>query len=214
MKHILFIVLLSSLSFSSLLSQQKAVTEDGDEVILYKDGTWKYLNPSLEEISDISTNPNEFEKNDKSTFLLKSSSVDVGFYLDPKIWSFKKAVNNEMAEYELQLKKGDLYGMIITEKVEIPLEMLGKVALENARNVAPDIEVTKQEYRMVNGIKVLCIQMKGTMQGMKLIYHGYYYSYEGGTVQFVTYTSQNLIDEYIGESENLLNGIVGIETKE
>ena len=75
-------------------------------------------------------------------------------------WSFKKATVNKEAEYELRLKDGDLYGLIITEAISIPLETLKSIALENAKNVAPDIRVIKEEFRNINGNKVLLIQMK------------------------------------------------------
>ncbi|MFY0591010.1 hypothetical protein [Roseivirga sp.] len=189
-------------------SQQKAVTEKGEEVILYEDGTWKYQNQEDSLKGEILTNPTLFEKGEESTFLLKSSKLEIGVYLDPKQWSFTKAKDNPEAEYELQLREGDLYGMVITEKVEIPLETLKFIALENGKSAAPDLKVVKEEYRTVNGLKVLLLQLNGTMQGIKFSYYGYYFSNTNGTVQFITYTSQNLMDSYRPISEKLLNGIV------
>ena len=100
--------------------------------------------------------------------------------------------------------------MNITEKVEVPLEALKYNANENGRAVAPDLKIVKEEYRTVNGTKVLLIQMNGTTQGIKFSYFGYYYSNSNGTIQFVTYTSQNLLDTYENDCEELLNGIVEI----
>jgi len=48
--------------------------------------------------------------------------------------------------------------MIITEKVEIPLKSLKNIALVNVKSVAPDVSVVMEEYRNVNGLKVLCLQ--------------------------------------------------------
>lgn len=191
-------------------AQQKAVTETGEEVILFEDGTWEYQNEDKLLEKEIPINSEKFEKDKWSTFLLKSSKLNVGIYLNPKIWSFKKATDNPEAEYELQLKDGDLYGMVITEKVEIPLATLKSIALENGKAAAPDLKIVKEEYRIVNGLKVLLLQLNGTMQGIKFSYYGYYFSNTNGTVQFVTYTSQNLLDSYKPESEKLLNGFVEI----
>jgi hypothetical protein len=196
-------------SVTILSAQERAVTETGEEVILYADGTWSFLNAGSE-IKEIPVNKKVFKKSKNASFLLKSSRVNLGFWLDPKKWSFKKAANNEDAEYELQLRDGDLYGMIITEKVEVPLEALKDIAIENGRAVAPDLKIVKEEYRTVNGTKVLLIQMNGTTQGIKFSYFGYYYSNSNGTIQFVTYTSQNLLDTYENDCEELLNGIVEI----
>lgn len=192
-------------------AQQKAVTEAGEEVILFVDGTWKYQNEDYVKEREIPTNSKKFKKDDKSTFLLKSNKLNVGFWLNPKLWSFKKATDNPEAEFELKLKEGDLYGMVIAEKIQIPIETLKSIAVQNGKGVAPDLEIIKEEYRTVNGLKVLLLQMNGTMQGIKFSYYGYYFSNDSGTVQFVTYTAQNLMDSYIADSENLLNGIVELE---
>ncbi len=192
-------------------AQIKALTGAGEEVLLYKDGTWKYVNDSLTKEIQIPLNTKEYVRSGSSSFLLKSKNLNVGFWLDSKTWLFNKAENNPDAEYEVHLKSGDIYGMIITEKIEIPLETLRNIALENGQKVSPDLQITKEEYRMVNGIKVLMIQMNGTVQGMKLAYFGYYYSNAEGTVQFITYTSTSLMKSMSSSCEELLNGLVEIK---
>lgn len=210
MKKITLLVL-CLLTFTMSIAQKKAVTENGEEVILYDDGTWDYLNSQDYLVTQIPTNPKTFQKNENATFLLKSNRLNVGFWLDPKAWSFRKSTENPDAEYEFNLKEEDLYGMVLTEKFEIPLQSLKLIAVENAKEVAPDLKVIKEEYRNVNGLKVLLLHMNGTMQGIKVSYYGYYYSNETGTVQFITYTSQNLMNTLIEEGEKLLNGLVVIE---
>ncbi|PHR71898.1 MAG: hypothetical protein COA67_05775 [Lutibacter sp.] len=205
------LVLFCLSSFLIAHTQQKAITEIGEEVILYDNGTWKYQNQEDFEETEIPTNTMQFTKGENATFLLKSSKFDVGFWINPKKWSFEKAINNSDAEYELTLKDGDLYSMILTEKIEIPIEKLRSIALENAKVSAPDIEVVKEEYRIVNGTKVLLLQMNGTIQGIEFSYYGYYFSSDKGTLQFITYTSQSLLNEYKGECEELLNGFVVID---
>ncbi len=202
------LVLISLFFVNFVQAQQTAVTETGEQVILFKDGTWKYQNEEKQTETEIPTNSIAFKKEAESTFLLKSNKVNVGFWLNPKMWTFKKGNEKDAAEYKLQLKAGDLYGMIISEKVEIPLETLKSIALNNGRKAAPDLKITKEEYRIVNGLKVLLLQMNGTMEGIKFSYYGYYFSNTNGTVQFVTYTSTNLIASYLPKIEVLLNGIV------
>lgn len=205
-KFILLLLCLIALKIG--LSQQQAVTEKGEEVILFDDGTWKYKNVTDDSNKKIPTNSKKFNKNSEASFLLKSSKFNVGFWLNPKSWTFKKATENTEAEYELKLKNEDLYGMIITEQIQIPLKSLKNIAVENARAAAPNLSIVKEEYRIVNGIKVLHLQMNGTMQGIDFTYYGYYYSNDNGTVQFVTFTSQNLFNKYKARSEQLLNGLV------
>ena len=191
-------------------AQQKAITEMGQEVILYDDGTWVYQDKEEAELKEIPLNEKSFEKAEKATFQLKSKNLNVGVWINPKVWSFQNATENPDAEYEFQLRGEDLYAMLISEKVEIPLDALRKIAIDNGRSVAPDLKVVKEEYRMVNGIKVLLLEMHGTMQGIKFAYYGYYYSNERGTVQLITYTSQNLLKTYRKECNAFLNGLVAL----
>lgn len=192
-------------------AQKKAVTEDGEEVILNDDGTWSYASATDEDPETvIPINPNLFKKPENAAFLLKSQNVNLGFWLDSKKWTVKKGQNNEDAEFELRSKKGDIYAMVISESIDIPLTNLKAVALENARSVASDLTLVNEEFRNVNGIQVLCLQMDGTLSGIKFSYFGYYYSNENGTVQFITYSSQKVMRDNKLECEELLNGLVEI----
>jgi len=206
MKLVIFII--SFLWISVCFGQIKAVTESGEEVILYDDNTWSYVDEEILKETEILLNPEEFKKSNKSSFLVKSKVLDLGIYLDPKAWSFKKATDNEDAEFEFESKGEDLYGILITEKLEIPLKTLKNIVVENARDVAPDVHIVKEEYRMVNGEKVLMLQLSGTTQGIGFVYLGYYYSYPGGTSQLILYTAQSLLEEYRTIAEQFLNGFV------
>jgi hypothetical protein len=198
------------LSASCIFAQTKAITETGDEVILNQDGTWKYVKETIVTNRAIQVNDKEFLKDKNSTFLVKSKTINIGIWLNPKEWNFSKNTVNESAEFQFQKKDEDLYGMLISEKMQIPVETLKDIALENAKKAAPDIKVIKEEYRNVNGIKVLMMQLSGTMQGIKFVYYGYYYSNSNGTIQLVTYTGENLLDEYKDDIELFINGLVEI----
>jgi hypothetical protein len=109
-------------------------------------------------------------------------------------------------EYSFQSRGKDIYAMLITEKINIPIENLRNLAVSNAKEAAPDTKVITEEYRMVNGKKIFFMQMNGSIQGIKFTYLGYYYSSEGGTIQFISYTSQDLLNEYKNDMFDLLNG--------
>lgn len=208
MRKVLIVGLLL-MTTTLLKAQINAVTETGDQVILYDDGSWKYMEGSgAAEDFLVPINKKKFVKDDNSTFLIKSTKLDIGAYIDPKAWSFSKGTDQDEFEFQFQLKNEDLYGMLITERMQIPLKTLKVIALDNAKTVSPDIKVVKEEYRNVNGIKVLMMQMSGTIQGMKFFYYGYYYSDENGTLQFLTYTGETLLKEYQDDIELFLNGLV------
>lgn len=204
------------LFFTSLLitvglnSQIRGVTEKGDEVFLYNDGTWKYINKfDLPSNDSQLQNIQKFIKDKESTFLLKLNDYNVGIYLNPLKWTFKKS-STDASRYELKFKNGDLHGTIISEGTEIPLESMKEIALENGKEVCPDLQVIKEGYKIVNGLKVLFIQMDGTYKGIPISYYAYYFSNSSGTFQFVTFSSQKQLGRFIPECEKLLNGIIEI----
>ena len=189
-------------------AQINGVTETGDEVILYQDGTWKFLSDVLIEDETIKLNKKNFTKDIKATFLVKSKKTNVGIWINPKKWSFNKGTDDTAAEFQFQKKGNDIYAMLITEKEQIPIETLKAIAHKNAKSVAPDTKIIKEEYRFVNGNKILMMQMLGTIQGLKFVYTGYYFSSSAGTIQLLTYTKENLVNDYIAEIEMFLNGLI------
>lgn len=209
MKKLIITALMLSL-MQMTFAQINALTETGDEVILYEDGTWKYLVESVMLNSEVFVNDKEFLKDAQSTFLVRSSKLNIGMWIDPKAWKFSKGTDNDAFEYQFEKKGDDLYAMLISEKVQIQVESLKEIALNNARAVAPDMRIIHEEYRIVNGLRVFMMQMSGTIQGMKITYCGYYYSNPNGTIQFLTYTGDNLFRDYLVEIEKFLNGLVEI----
>ncbi|MEP6645574.1 MAG: hypothetical protein ABJC12_00675 [Saprospiraceae bacterium] len=209
MKKLVLFVALLALALP-VFSQVSAVTETGDQVVLYDNGTWVYLHKDSINVADIHTSSQKYNKDEASSFLLKSTRINIGTYLDPKKWTFKKAAETEAAEYEINNTESGLYGMMITEKLNLPLESLANIALDNARDAAPDVKVVQKEYRYVNGLKVLMMRMTGTIQDIKFSYYGYYYSINGGATQFLVYSSEDIVDKNIALIEDLLNGLVEI----
>lgn len=200
---VLFLMLFCSVSFAG----QRAVTDTGEEVILNSDHTWRYLNTPDNTISHIKTNPKRFSKSLTATFQIKSTKNNTVFWINTDKWRFNKGRTNHQAEYEFQLKDQDLYGMAIDEAISIPIETLADIALSNARKVAPDMRVIRKEYREVNNVKAVYMEMQGTARGIPINYFGYYYSDKSGSTQFVAYTGTGLVSKYKDEIGSFLNGI-------
>lgn len=202
----MMVIALFSVAFVS--AQIKAITETGDEVVLYNDGTWSYLGDSVTEKMAIPVNETEFLKHKKATFLVKSTKLNVGIWIDPKVWSFTKGTDDDAFEFQFEKRGEDLYAMLIAERTSIPIESLKDIALQNARDAAPDTRLISEEYRNVNGIQVLMMQFCGTIKGLKISYCGYYYSNPNGSIQFLAYSGQKLFPDYIDDIEEFLNGLV------
>lgn len=206
MKKILFssLLLLSIHAYAA----QKAITATGDEVLLHDNGTWVYADASKKPAPALTKNPTPFVKPADASFEVKSKVNKASVWIDPKAWKFNKAENNEAAEYEFQLQGADLYGLMINEAIEIPVDSLTRIALDNARKVAPDASIAEQEYRTVNNREVIYARIDGTMQGISLSYLSYYVASSSGSTQLVLYTGRNLVDKYRTEIDAFLNGLM------
>jgi hypothetical protein len=207
MKHLGFVAFLLLMSIFSF-AQQRAVTDQGEQVVLYNDGTWVYVEKDSIRRDEVAINQLPFSKSKKASFLLKSKRIDIGCWIDPKVWKFRTSQSHEAAEFEIDHVDGSMYALIITEKLDVPTESLGNLAIQNALAAAPDLKVTTKEYRNVNGIKVLMMRMTGTIEDMRFSYFGYYYAADGGATQFLAYASEEFMEENLTEVEDLLNGFV------
>lgn len=201
--YISIVLLISSIAHAA----QQAVTDTGEVVILNDDGTWKYSSEPEKASAKLTTNKQIFKKPRNSYFQLKSSKNDSAFWLDTKKWAFTKETNNKEAEYEFKLKGEDLYAMAITEAIEIDVNSLTDIALSNAKIAAPDVQVIKKEYRIVNNQKVIYMEIQGTLQSIKFTYLGYYYTSPAGSTQLIVYTGTNLVSKYRNEINDMLNGL-------
>lgn len=207
MRKLLFFCYFFIFSFS-VLAVQKAVTEQGDIVLLNTNGTWQYEDEKTVITSELTLNPETFVKDKDSNFTLKSLKTSSTFSINAKQWDFGKNNGDDhaVAEYTFQLKNSDLYGMAISEQIEIDVNELTNIAFENAKVAAPNAEIVKKEYRVVNGHKVIYMEIIGTIQSIQFKYFGYYYSDATGSTQYLAYTGANLEKKYKKEINNFLNG--------
>lgn len=201
-KLLFLFVLLPYVAFAD----RQAVTDEGDIVILKDDGTWEFADSTIVESIDIDVNPTPYEKSETAKFKLKSVKTNSEVWIDAKKWSFAKGASDEDAEYNFQIKGGDVYGQLISEQIELDIVTLTTAALDNARSASPGMKMTALEYRTVNETKVLFMKMEGAIQGTNYTFAGYYYSNSSGSTQFLTYTGANLYDRYSEDIEMFLNG--------
>ncbi|MCB0705692.1 MAG: hypothetical protein KDC34_10300 [Saprospiraceae bacterium] len=189
-----------------------AYTENGDTVVLYNNGQWEYLENFLDTEKtayEIPTNNTKFSKPKKSTEQAGGGKGGYEIWYNPVIWKrIPPAEINEDADNAFEMKGDDAFAAVIFERMEIPMESLLEIALENAQTVAPDANLVKQEWRTVNGQKVLFGQIEGTLSGIKFTYYSYYFSNGDGTIQFTTFTGQGIFDELRPAMEDLLNGLI------
>ena len=196
-----FLALCALLLAAPLAAQETAVTQSGEKVILYPDGTWKYGSSR----GGAKVKPNEYARPDTATAKAAINRGKCSLFYNPKKWKPRGTEDGGRSSFEHM--DGDGYAMVITERMELSLEALKNVAVMNARKAAPDVEITFEEKRQVNGKDILALQMKGTIEGIPFSYYGYYYTGKEGTIQAIAYTTQNLLNEYKADFEEFLNGL-------
>lgn len=187
---LLLLILTGSVAFSQTL---RATTDDGRKVLLKENGQWQFVDEAT-------------EKAKKSLAVFKAKGNKILVYYNPTVW--KQQPGDDPIRTVFHHKDGDVYGLVIAERITMTLDALKEVALNNAKSVAPDTKIVLEEKRQVGGKTVLCMQMEGTIDGIPFTYYGYYYTGKAGTLQLLTYTSQNLFQEYEKEMAAFLNGLV------
>ncbi|MDD2828195.1 MAG: hypothetical protein PHW18_01325 [Sulfuricurvum sp.] len=203
MKYILSISTLI-LAINCQADIQTALTQNGTQVILDDNGTWRYLEQKA--TINIQLNPNIFTKSKEQTFAIQSQKNPTQLWIDPNTWSFKKS--DGTGEYEFRYKQGEVYAAMINESIGSQTEDIIKIAFQRARKVAPDAKIVQTEYRNVNGKKVIFMQMEGTISGIKFSYLSYYFANKNGMTQLMTYTGSSLVEQYKEAIEIFLNGFV------
>jgi len=192
-------------------SQKKATTDDGKNVLLNENGTWKY--DTL-----LSTTPDtgkvlSFNKPETSRQLKKSDKIDAGVWYNEHKWNVKAGTSSDAYEYLFTQKSGDLYAMFISERIEVPMDELVSIGRSNAEKVSTDFVFQEKGKRIINGKEMRYAQFKCKVRGIDCQYLVYYYSQDGMTIQFLGYTSQKLFAGSKRELESMLNGLAIIDKK-
>lgn len=197
-------------------SQIKALTEDGKEVVLLDDKTWKFVNESdAKTLETITTNEQSFEKTKESTFLVKSKNVDGGFYYNPKSWKIAKIPNNvnPFMEYGFtNVSNSSLFGLFGSEIMPVQsLKNLKDIIISTIQRKADYFRLKTSEYRTINGIKVLHLEYNVNLKGLDFEYIANLYLTPEGYCSITAYTYGNLFEANKEKMESFTNGIVKAE---
>jgi len=206
---------------NGLIAQQRAVTESGDTIFIYDNGTWSF---ELEDEIIRSLEEGAFmdQPLDIDTILTTfSHTPNVDKEVIPKSEQFKFKYNNENwkrvppadlnedAEFAFQHRDVDIWAILITEQTEIDVENLLKIAITNMEeNTGTEVGIKKVELLNVNGAEILRGTLHASFSGINFIFDSYYYSDERGTTQFSTWTSEKIWENNQSLIHDFLNGFV------
>lgn len=213
------------LAYGTVLSAQvKAITEFGDTIYVFDDGTWGFSPDDelddklegeefdyLEEIIKIDTITAPFVVSNKTNKEARSKFDFFTIKYNSNEWKrLPPAELNPIAEIAFKAKNRDIYCMVITEELEIGQENLFKIALNNAKEKSGnEVDLKFAEHRTINGAEVIRAVYTVNINGLHLIFDAYFYSTEKGSIQFMTWTGNNLWEKCKDqEIAHLLNGLV------
>jgi hypothetical protein len=213
MKYLCAMVVLFLVNNLICVSDQLAITENGEEVILLGDKTWRFKNEKTNISPKIKLN---FSRGSNSTFLIKSKINGFGVYLNPKNYIFKGESEVKDAEFSFTSRKKNSWGLMINETIGVPLKSMRKVQIENLKETATNIEVLKEEYIVVNGIEALHLRIKADVKelgGLSCIYCTYSTSNKDSTTQLTSFTTENNFNTCSEDMYELLNGLTKLDSK-
>lgn len=180
----------------------KARTEAGRDVLLFPDGTWKYTGdePPPPARNGVVVRPSS------ATAKVQTPRGDFVIWYDETKWQLENRTTDD-DRLNFRLRHTDGYAMVLAEGLPMPMATLKMVAVKNAQDAAPDAKLISDEIRIIGGKEVKALIIEGTVSGIPFRYYGYYYSGRQGTIQFITFTGQNLFERYKVDFTNLLNGL-------
>ncbi|RFC54735.1 hypothetical protein [Brumimicrobium aurantiacum] len=201
-------------------AQTTAVTEDGDTIYVYQNGTWSfdkdevspipnhlsfmYLDLDIDTLSTPFTTPKSAKSKVSNDFI----SFDVNYNND--LWKrVPPATLNDDAEFGFQSKEHDIWSIVISEETTIAPDDLFRIAKNSMEeNTGSEVEILKTEHRTINGTPIIRATVRASFSGITFIFDSYYYSNENGSVQFTTWTSDKIWKRNENVILDLMNGFV------
>lgn len=215
-----FLTVFTFLSSVHSYSQIRAVTEYGDSIYVYNNGTWSFellefgeVSPQMSNMNiriDFDTLSTPFTVPEGSTKEVVSNSGQFLIRYNSELWNrIPPAQLNQDAEFAFKSKVSDIYCVVISEVTEIPPESLFRIAKTTMEEtMGSKTSIANAEVRTVNGAEVTRGVLKLNYSGIDLTFDTYYYSDERGSVQFVTWSSGPIWETNYDMIHNLLNGFV------
>ncbi len=158
----------------------------------------------------IIVNETEFTKDKRATYLKKSKLVNMGIYINPLKWGLRTSTISEESEFGFIYENKDIYAKIVTESSNVDMELLPALILISANNISPDVNLIKLEYRTVNELPVVFMEIEYIVANIRLTSFRYAYSNQSGTIQVDAVVASKRKAEYSGIIESFLNGITEI----
>ena len=201
--------------------QVQAITEYGDTIFVYDNGTWSFelldeAPPIEKEFGFLSkevkidTLSEGFTFSENVTKEVNNSRDQFTVKYDDRLWGrVPPGTLNEDAEFAFKFKESDIWSVVISEETPIEINKLFLIAKKNMESYSgEDAEIIATELRTVNGTPVIRGVLKSTFSGITFMFDSYYYSDDRGSIQFTTWTSDTIWEKNQETILDLLNGLI------
>jgi hypothetical protein len=189
-------------------AQVTAITEEGRAVLLFSNGTWRYLNDSVR-VSTLDLPHYTIPGN--STRLLKGKETPYELWYNAEKWNLLPDTVYENSEYAFEYDNGELIAMMITERMQVPLNTIKEAATGSFKRKGSECRIAEEQKIMVNGTEGLLLKIDALVDGIPVSYLNGYFSTREGTFQLITYTAYNLFDRHRKAMMELICGFVSVE---
>jgi len=218
------LVLSGILMVQDINSQTLAVTEHGDTVYIFNDGTWSFEMEAatsvgmeglgfedIEIIPDTLVAAQRYEGNGGAS--VESSLALFNLKYDKDEWKrIPPGELNEDAEFAFQNRNRDIWAMVITEESVFDKVLIARIAARTMQeNLGTEVRLIKSEIRTVNGYEILRVAYAAIITDIPIVFDSYYYSNDKGTLQFTCYTTESLWNKYESYMLDFLNGLYILE---
>jgi hypothetical protein len=173
----------------------RATTEDGKQVLLNPDGTWRFFE----------TGSSQYQRSPSATQKIKAPFGDFAVWIDPSKW--RQSKSDTPVKLTFEKTSGNGYAMVIAESIPVSTDSVREIAVTNLRSADANGKVIREERRTVNGHEVLCLQMEASPKNIPFTFYGYYYGGTSGYIQVVTFTATSAFAQVQPELTEFLNGL-------
>lgn len=161
-----------------------------------------------------------FINNKKSNVLLILDTLHVAISIDTSVWGIKQNNNPLSYEYNFSPKSNNTgFEVMLLAKywdenlersaIDSLLIIDDSLFIRNYKEVSNDIKITKKEYKKINGLSLWDVEMLGTINGESSTINivGYYYEHIIGRIHILAFSTQEEINKYRKQINDLFNGI-------
>ena len=160
--------------------------------------------PTPDQTPNHPTEP-DIQKASAATRAFKIDFADATLWLDWLKWFDEK---REPGKITFQHVDRRVLGYVLVDRTPgIPTSKMSDLALRNAMRLDPDARIRRQEFRQVNGKRMLYLELVLSQNSPPMVFAGYYHGGVKSNLQAVSWTFEKDFDKYRGVMEEFISGI-------